>query len=462
MSYDATLLNKAAERVINEGEGYYNVRTSINIYANKKWLKPDRLDYYHLIRDYGTGALGDIRQIEVLMLLGDYTYDILPYRDNIIIDINETPLMQGTSARNWERKGGTKRFRAILDLKNQDNTTLTNKQAPMVSRAQMNLIGLKAVVFTLVDEQCYKLMMTTVGLTLRQMTTLDMLVWIHKYYFDQVFQGSNKRIQSENIWRQDFNPAIQHQIAFPDGMLLKDVPKFLQNDEAGVYPTGLGRYIQNDQFYVYPLFDSTRYKKHSKVLNIINMPNERFKGTEKTFLDTEKSITIICTGENISEDTSTGTKIQDGNGLRFGDATKLLSLGTVKDNRMLIDRATNLFEVASEALAEGLNNVRWAFDRFTANPYKQYTTMAQKNGQKLRVEWTRANVDLLEPGMPVRYQTLDGNTVKTYYGSLLGVNDNRIPTDNGNKTSKYDGIASLDLFLARRTKTEILDNTQIT
>lgn len=455
MSYDATLLNKAAERVITQGDGYYNVRTTVNIRANNKWLKPERVDFLNLQRDYGTGALGDVRQIEVLMLLGDYTYDILPYRDNLFIDITEIPLMEGTSARNWERFAGTKRYKAVLDLKNEDNMVLTNKSPAMTNKAQMNQIGLKAVVFTLVDELCYKLMMTTIGTTLRQMTTLDMLVWLHTYYFKALFDGSNKRIEGMNVWRQDSNPDIQHQIIFPDGMLLKDVPRFLQNDEVGIYPTGVGRYIQNNQFYVYPLFDVTRYQKNSKVLNIINMPNERFKGSEKTFLDTPRNLTIVATGDNVGEDSSTSVKIQDGNGLRFGDATKLLTAATMKDNRMLIDRATNVYEVAGETLAEGLNNVRWASERFTANSYKQYTTMAQKRGQPLKVQWFRGNADLLEPGMPAKYQTLDGNTVRTYYGTLLGVDDNRIPTDNGNNATKYDGIVTLHLFLVRHTETEI-------
>ena len=454
MSYDATLLNKAAERVTTEGEGYYNVRTTINIRVNNQWIKPTRFDYIHLARDYSTGALGDVRQIECLMSLGDYTYDVLPYRDNMYIDITEIPLMEGTSSRNWERRAGTKRYKAILDLKGGDNTTLTNKSPAMTTKAQMNQMGMKSVVFTLVDEVCYKLMMTTVGATLRQMTTLDMLVWLHTYYFEKLFEGSNKRIEGLNIWRENSNPDIQHQIAFPDGILLKDVPKFLQNDEVGVYPTGLGRFIQDNQLYVYPLFDVTRYQKNARVLNIINMPNERFQGSEKTFLVTPKSITIIATGNNTSDDQSTGVKIQDGNGLRFGDAAKLLFQGTVKGNRMLLDRATNLFEVAGEKLAEGVNNVRWAAERFSSNPYKHYTTMAQKRGQPLKVQWFRSNVDLLEPGMPVRYQTLDGDTVKTYYGTLLGVNDNRIPTDPGNNVSKYDGIATLDLFLVRQVETD--------
>lgn len=454
MSYDATLLNKAAERVITDGDGYYNVRTNINILANNKWTKPDRFDYLHLVRDYSGGAIGDVRQIECLILLGEYTYNILPYRDNLIIDITEIPLMEGNSTRNWERRAGTKRYKAILDLKGTDNTVLTNKNAAMTTEAQMNQMGLKSVVFTLIDEVCYKLMMTSVGTTLRQMTTLDMLVWLHQYYFDALFKGSNIRIESENIWRQDYNQDIQHQIAFPDGLMLKDVPKFLQNDEVGVYPTGLGRYYQDNKFWVYPLFDFTRYKKNARVLNIINIPNERFQGSEKTYLVTPKSVTIIATGNVKSDDLTTGTRIQEGNGVRFGNAARLLMQGLTKDNRLLLDRATNLFEVAGDALADGLNNVRWATERYSANPYKHYTKMAQQQGQQINVQWFRGNVDILDPGMPVRYQTLDGDTVRTYYGTLLGVNDNRIPTDPGNKTSKYDGIASLSLHLVRHTETE--------
>jgi hypothetical protein len=454
MSYDATLLYKAAERVITDGEGYYNVRTNINIRANKKWMKPVRFDYLHLARDYSTGALGDIRQIECLILLGDYTYDLLPYRDDMLIDITEIPLVEGMSARNWGRRAGTKRYKAILDLKGGDNTTLTNKSAAMSTKAQMNQMGMKSVVFTLVDEPCYKLMMTSIGTTLRQMTTLDMILWLHNYYFKKLFDGDSVRIEGENVWRQDFNPDIQHQIAFPDGMMLKDVPRFLQNDEVGVYPTGLGRYIQNGQLFVYPLFDTTRYKKNNRVLNIINMPNERFQGTEKTFLVTDQSVTIIATGKNKVVDRSTGARIQDGNGARFGNANTILTQGQVKDNRLLLDRATNVYEVAGDALAGGVNNMRWADERYSANPYKQYTLMAQQQGQPLDVQWFRSNVDLLDPGMPVRYQTLDGETVKTYYGTLLGVNDNRIPVDPGNNTSKYDGIATLSLFLVRHTETD--------
>lgn len=453
MSFDATLLYKEAERVRDNGDGYHNVRTTVNILANGKWVQPNRIEHLHLTRDYSTGPLGDVRKLEVLMLLGDFTFDILPHRDNLTIDITEIPLMEGNSARNWERFAGTKRYKAILDLEGEDNTVITNKQSAMTNKAQMNQVGMKTVVFTLVDEICYKLMMVTTGLTLRQMTALDMIQWVHNYYFQQLFKSSSERIEGISVWKDQANPAVIHQLALPDGIPLKDVCRYIQNDECGVYPTGLGRYIQNKQFYVYPLFDTTRYSKNTKVLNIINMPNDRFKGTEKTFLDTDKSLTIIVTGTAVGEDKSTGTKIQDGNGFRFGDLTKLLNTGTVKDNRMLIDRATNLFEVTSEALADGLNNMRWAAERFTANPFKQYSRMAQQQGQPLDVQWTRGNADLLEPGMPVKFQTIDGNTVKTYYGTLLGVNDNRVPVDSGNVNTRYDGITTLSLFLVRYTET---------
>lgn len=452
MSYDATLLYKEADLVVNNKAGFYSTRTEINILVNGAWIKPVRIKYMHLQRDYATGTLGDIRKLQIELLLGDYTFDLLPYRDNLIIDVTEVPLVLGSSARDWDATAITKRYKAILDLQVGDNTVLTNKSAAMTTKAQMNQIGLKQVVFTMVDEICYKLMMVTTGLTLRNMTSLDMIRWIHDFYFKQLFNGTADRIIQNNICSDSANPDVHSQLAIPDGTPLKDICSFIQNDEYGVYPTGLGRYIQDNRFYVYPLFDVTRYSKNTKVLHVINMPNDRYQGAEHTFIDTPRKLTIVVTGGAKVDDQSMGVKIQTGNGVMFGDANKLLRTGVVKKNRMLIDRATNLTEATSEPLADGLNNMRWSEERFTANPYKQYSIMAQKMGQRLDLEWTRGNVDLLEPGMPVKYQTIDDNTVVTYYGTLLSVNDDRIPVDAGNVTTKIDGVATLGLFLIRHVE----------
>lgn len=449
MSMDSTLLNKEIERVITKGDSYISTRMEIQILANKKWIKPVRVDYYQVHRDFSNGQLGDLITLEFLMNLGDYNFDLLPYRANIKVEVTEVPLMATSSARNWEETFKTKRYKGIINLSGDDNTVLTNKQSAMTSKEAMNQIGMKAVTMQLVDELTYKLLMVPVGETLRNMTTMDAFIGLYTKNTQALGGSDETRLLSKQI-APGFSTEVRSQIPFPDGMMLKDVGKFLQNDEGGIYPTGFGRYIQNQNLYVYSLFDTTRYRKNVKVLNVINVPNDRFKGSERTFFDTSKSVTILATGDNSVTDTDVAEKIQSGNGLRFADAAKvLMGFGIVKDGQMLIDRASNINEVIVQPLAEGINNIRWAADRLTGNPFRQYTALAQKAGQPFEIEWLKGSADLLEPGMPVKYQVIVDYVVKTYYGVLLGVTDTRAPTDGAAVSSKFGSTIKLAMFLSR-------------
>lgn len=450
MSVDSTLLMQEVERVRKYGDTFFNTRMEVRIYANKKWMEPVRFDYYQLHRDYCNGQLGDIRTIEFLMLLGDFTYDLVPYRDNILVEVTEQPLLESNSERDWNGTLTTRRYKGILNMAAGDNGVLENKQSAMTSKDAMNQIGMRPVSLQLVEDLIYRMMMVSIGKTLRRTTTIDALMSLYTEYGEALGGTNDNRFMGRAPASPGWNTEVRHQIPFPDGMLLKDVGRYLQNEEGGVYPTGLGRYIQNRILYVYSLFDTTRYRKNVKVLNVINVPNDRYKGSEKTFLNTAKSITVLATGNNKIKDEGIAEKIQTGNALRFGDANKLLSdFTTVKDGRMLMDRASNIYDVVAEPLADGLNNVRWAVDRMTGNPYKQYTAMAQKAGQQFEIEWEKGAAELLEPGMPVKYQVIDGDTVKTYYGVLLGVTETRAPTDGAAVSAKFGTMVKLAMFLSR-------------
>lgn len=450
MSVDSTLLMKEVERVQKFGDTFFNTRMDIRIYANKKWMTPIRFDYYQLHRDYSNNQLGDIRMVEFLMLLGDYTFDLMPYRDNIMVEVTEQPLLETNSERDWNGTLTTRRYKGILNMAEGDNSVLENKQSAMTNKEAMNQVGMRPVQLQLVEDLIYRMMMVSVGKTLRRTTTIDALVSLYTEYGAALGGTDDTRFLGKATIPPGWNTEVRHQIPFPDGMLLKDVPRYLQNEEGGVYPTGLGRYIQNRVLYVYPLFDTTRYRKNTKVLNVINVPNDRYRGGEKTFLNSAKSITVLATGKNKVTDDGIASKIQNGNGIRFGDATKLLEgFSVIKDGRMLTDRASNIYDVVAEPLANGINNIRWAVDRMTGNPYRQYTEMAQKSGQQLEIEWEKGYAELLEPGMPVKYQVIDGDTVKTYYGVLLGVTETRGPTDGAAVTAKFGTTVKLAMFLSR-------------
>lgn len=454
MSVDSTLLMREVDRVTQEGNSYSNYRNEIKILANKKWITPVRLDYLSLDRDFSSGQLGDIRRVEFLMNYGDFAIDILPFRDNLQVDLSYIPLIENTSSREVDNRTDVKRYRAILDLSGNENPELSNKNSQVKSREAMNQIGMIKVQLQLVDELVYKLMMVTCGTTYRKSTTINALLAIYTQYATLIGGTDQERLTAINVV-DGASTDVRQQITIPDGMLLKDVPDFLQNKEGGVYATGLGRYVMNQTLYVYPLFDTTRYGKNAKVLNLINVPNDRYQGAEKTFKDTSRHITVLATGNATSLDQGLSDRIQNGNGLRFADARKMFTDFTIeKDNKVLVDRATNLFEVTMEALETGVNNIRWAKDRLTSNPFKQYTELARKQGLPITVEWTHGDPDLLYPGMPVKFQTISDNRVKTYHGVLLGVSDRRTATDAGSVVNRHASKVTLGVFVNRFEVTE--------
>ena len=449
MSVDSTLLLQEIDAVVAEPNTFRSSRIEVNLLANKQWVTPIKVDYYNLHRDYGSGQLGDIINIEVSLLYGDFALDILPYRDDIIVELIIIPILEGTDAEDMVSRRSVRRYKGVINLDGMDDPSMTNKHSQMTSKDSMNQVGLIPVQIQLVDEIVYKLMMVSVGETLRQTTTMEGLLALYSRYSQLLGGSEDTRLKSIN-YVEGFNTELRHQIPIPDGTLLKDLHTFLQVKEGGIYPTGLGRYIQNQEIYVYPLYDTTQYAKDVKVLNLINVPNERYQGAENTFKDTTRCITVLATGDATALDVSLAEQIQTGNGFRFGNANKILTdFGISKDNRLLVDKATNLFEVVVDKLKDGLNNTRWTADRFTSNPYKHYSELSRRKGIELSLDWTNGCPDLLYPGMPVKFQTIVNDLVKTYYGVLLGVKSTRVPSNIGVPVQRHMTMVQLGVFVNR-------------
>lgn len=455
MSIDSTLLNKEITEVLNNKAGHSGVNIEVKIKAGELWLKPIRLDYLFLARGYGTGELGDIRTIEFLIGHGDFVYDMLPNKDDLIVELTEIPLLAASDAMDINSRIVSRRFRGIINAEGMQDPGLSNKTASVTSRESLNQISTISLQVQLIDEIVYRLMMVSTGMTFRKTTTMNALLNIYGRYIN-LLKGRDDQCITTIDHKNGFNPTERNQINIPDGTMVKDIHTLLQEREGGIYPTGIGRYIQNQVFYIYPLFDTEAYSKNTKLLNIINVPNERFYGTEITYLDEPRQLTILAAGSAKALDESLSTQLQTGSAVRFANADNIMSTQSRnQDNRMLIDRASNVTEVAVNELASQNNNVRWAGDRLTSNPYKQYTELARKQGVKLDIEWTKGKADLLLPGMPVKYRAVADNKIKVYYGVLLGVSENKIPSGSGMVTKRYEGIVSLSIFINR---TETINN----
>uniref|UniRef100_A0AB39CD35 Major capsid protein n=1 Tax=Pseudomonas phage RVTF4 TaxID=3236931 RepID=A0AB39CD35_9VIRU len=450
MAVDNTLLMREADDIRDNGLANSGWVTEAQIIVNEtQWIKPFKIEYEHLSRNYADRKqFSDRRMLQFTMNYGDFQHDLVANRDKLQVELVHRPLKYNSTEPDPSRKAVVKRYRAIL--MSQFNNALTNKDAQASSRESLNQLGMLSAAVQLIGETEYRISMMSYGNTFRQCTTMMAIQEVLASTMGDASTQDAKRVLGIE-YSDGYNTEIRKAIDLPDGILLRDVPHYLQDEEGGVYPTGFGVYLQDQYWYIYSLYDATKYRKNTKVLKVINVPNDRYQGAERTYKIDEQHVTVIATGDASALDSGLVDNLNQGNALRFGDAAKLLTdFGKAKDNRTLIDRATNLFEVSTGLLETGYNNVRWAYDRATSNPFKHYSNMARRRGQFVKMQWYHGDADLLTPGMPVKFMTVNDNAVETYNGVLLGVDEQRGQPDSNVEITSHVGIVTLALFINRQ------------
>lgn len=450
MSVDNTLLMKEADDIRDTGMGNSGWVIEAQLIVNEtQWIKPFKIEFEQLSRDYASrDQFSDRRMLQFSMNYGDFQYDIVANRDNLQVELVYRPLKYNSTDPDPSRKAEVKRFRAVLMT--QFNNALTNKDAQASSRESLNQLGMISAAVQLIGEAEYRVSMMSYGNGFRQCTTMMAIQEVLASTLGDISIQEAKRVKGIEI-SDGYNTEIRTAIDLPDGIRLRDVPHYMQDEEGGVYPTGFGVYLQDQYWYVYSLYDATKYRKNTKVLKVINVPNDRYEGSERTYKVDEQHVTVIATGDAKALDNGLAENLNHGNGLRFGDVTKLMEgFGTAKDNRTLVDRATNLFEVSTGLLETGFNHVKWAYDRATSNPFKHYSSMAQRRGMFVKMQWNHGDSDLLFPGMPVKFMTVSDNAVETYNGVLLGVDEQRAQHDSNVEVTSHVGVVTLGIFINRK------------
>ena len=443
MSSDNTLINKEMTEVRATGKGaHYLIKAQL--YINKKWITPLRIDMYSVERDYEL-SFADVRVLSFTMLMGAYTYDLLPYRNDIQVDVTYVPVGEVGASQLSDLRAFTRRYRGfVMDL---DNAALTTNVSNQGNRTALDNHPPKNVEMQLVEEYIYDLQMRTIGRKFRDQTPHTALLEILTgtlYYGEG---KDEKRILGVNSVGTP-NKETRSLISIPHGTPIGKVPNILQNKEGGIFPTGLGCYLQDQQWYVYPLYDTTHASKQTKLTSIYCVPTDRYEGSEKTYRVTDNRLIILAGGEVASLNVNENNQFQAGNGIRFLDARKLLNgFAVSKENRMLVDKASNLFEVASKQITEGINNIQWSATPISANPFAQYSAMARMDGRIVTVQWRHGDCDLLDPGQLIEFYAISEGKIAKFKGVLLGVHELRIASEAGMAITRHAGQVMLKLFI---------------
>lgn len=449
MSTDATLINKEMSEVRTTGTGAHYL-IQVQLLVNKQWLKPIKLDTYTVDRDY-EGGYADVRVLSFMMLLGVYTFDMLPYRNDIQVDVTYIPLGENGGGQRSDKRSFTRRYRGMLmDPSDASMTTNVSNQG---SKTQLDNQPPKQVEIQLMEEYVYDLQMRSVGGKYRNMTAYDVLLAVLNKSTTYMEAKDEKRILGVHPVGIA-NAERRTQIVIPHGTKIGKVPTILQEDEGGVFSAGLGCYLQDQYWFVFPLYDTAHASKKKRTVTIYCVPSDRFDGSEKTYRETDNRLVILASGDAASLNLTDNTHIQSGNGLRFLDARKILNGFAVNNgNRMLIDKASNLFEMAAKTITEGVNNIQWSAKPVSGNPFVHYSAMARMNGRIQTVQWRHGDGDMIQPGELVDFYAVAEGKINLFKGVVLGTQESRAAAEPGMAVTRHHGIVSIKLFLENPTPT---------
>jgi hypothetical protein len=394
----------------------------------------------------------DAKYAEEMMLtielgLGTYAHRVYPNQDKLDITLTRYPIGEVGDAQNDERVVQSQRYTAVLVDRGDVKLEANNSNTP--TETALNLTQLLTVEFQLINKTLEQLRLKTFGVTLRD-TTVEKAVKAILTSFSQKIDVDAAQLPKGVSMVKASNQTKYDQIVFPHGPVrLVQLPAYLQT-HYGIYSAALGYFYHQGYWYLYPRYNVERYRDSAQTLTVINVPQNRFTGTERTYRKVGSHLTILATSEVRLEDRSTALQLNAGNGSRYADANKFMEgFVQTKDNKTTVSRARNVSEFISVERPNGMNNIRFSEKMITANPYVEFSKLAERNGAYFSMRWEHSDQSLIVPGMVAKILYLDGEDIKELYGSLIKVHHYDQMAGTGYVSTRFISHSVLVFFVER-------------
>lgn len=360
---------------------------------------------------------GDYVLLTLTIPNGTYLKRIYPYKNNLEISLIKRPLSELTQDQRVDENNKYERFTAVLV--DTGSPLIDNNRTNINTEEILNHTGFATVKLQLLPKALSQLRLILVG-GIYNNTTLENIV---KY----IFTTESKKITLEeeyrplgiNVYPFD-NQTKYKQIAINHGVPLSDLISYLHGVFGGLYSTGVGQYYLNRYWYVYPTYNTNRFDESNNPLTIINLPEDMFTEIERTYRVVGNSLYVISTGATKFEDRAEYLQLNEGEGVRFADANKILdSFVDVANNKIKAKRIKQNTEVVAVERNNNLKHVPISKDRIVATPFLEQSKIASRNGSYFNLVWENSKPELLTPGMAVKIIYMENDTLKEVYGVLL-------------------------------------------
>lgn len=381
----------------------------------------------------------DDSQIKANIQPGVYQNSILPYKDNLFIEVIERVGYVQTMYR----------YRAFpLGDSSAPMTATNTSMADLTTKDAINMVSVK---FQLLDVGYAQLRTVMISDHLL-MTTLDKVLHyqLTKYGEQLNLTGGDKWLGVDIEYPYD-NTRIFKQVIIPAAIPLVKLADFLQQDDQfGFYSRGMGSYYRKGMWYIFPPLKTGRYEKARKVANVYALPENVFPTLKNSWFLDEKVLTILSTGQGDNIDGSDIHKLNHGSGKRvissdaiMGEVGRYYAKG-----QGLTTREDSLSEYKTSERSSGEENIPY-HSTPTNNLCKLLSQNAYTDGNIVSRTWHNSNGREIEPGMPCRYYFMNGSDALMYReGTIVSIRSEYQQDTQSVGQPVFREHSTLEMFLA--------------
>lgn len=409
-----------------------------DIHVGDKIVNPFKITNIDVERDFVTKYCDRIN-IEVNMSVADYNRLVYPAKDDLFITLRRIPLGEIDDA---ELPVGQ-----ILALKYRAYTMLNSSADLQAMPSSNDELNMGSYSFQLLDLAIEHLRLKTVGGIFHKETTIKVLRTLLGKISVELSLPDEFKIKGVEYVEPSEDTVRQH-IVVPHGTELMDLGGYLQKYCGGIYNQALGTYLRKKVWYIYPIHDHTRYDKTRYTMDVVIVPPNRMRQTERTYTIKDEKLLVAITGEVRQKDFTDVDFLNAGNGTRFSLATKMFDgYAPTKGNipKTAVADTTAQFTVQKRRV--GLEHVPFSENKVTDNVAYEMSKIVLRDAQMLIVVWEQSDPEVLYPGMPTKIHYVTEEGTKTLLGTLIKVEAFTQLARPGMTTDRYRTSCAMTFIL---------------
>lgn len=421
MAFEDTPLYEEVKEITGEGPKPVNSTWECLIITPEEEIRPLKFMSMDIERDYLNNYCDNV-VVDLLLPQGTYNQKLLPYKQELQVEVKRIPTGEGLES--TDEESVVKTYRAIL-FKESDGQIMDSDPDSQVTE-DANLQDALRVEMQLLPLAAEQLQLMEVGGIYRKDIPGNIVRYLLTYTTNQLDLPDDEQIVGVDRVEWD-NQEPFRQMVIPQGTRVQDAPALIQDNWGGVYNAGLGCYLQDSLWYLWPEFNTQRFEDEERVMLLINVPEKRYRGIERTWRLDEYQLVVLSTGETAHLDGSHHQQMNEGNAIRHTHTDQMWqspndfgkNFGeSSQDNKFSFKRADNNSEyVAIER--PNYNVARMSPSRMANNSFAESSRMAKRKGSLATFVWESSRPEHVYPGMPLRLMYLENNEVRELDGVIV-------------------------------------------